>query len=187
MAGLSHLLLSVASAVAIVTTAANAGTVNGTLKITLTGTLSVAGTGYTAANCRAYAVLIPSITNATTLSAAGLLSWLYSADQSANAHAGFDSTTAGSSVTGVKPGPNTSGSVTGFTCVIQVPYTFTNATGSESIAVMYDVSVADGGVCAVGYCPTPSKYPGGHTRQVMQIAVPPANGGVTNLSASLKM
>ena len=71
--------------------------------------------------------------------------------------------------------------------MIQVPYTFTNATGSESIAVMYDVSVADGGVCAVGYCPTPSKYPGGHTRQVMQIAVPPANGGVTNLSASLKM
>lgn len=189
MAKRSHLLLGVAAAVAVLTTGASAGPVTGTLKITLTGTLAVAGTGYTAANCKAYALLIPATPSTTTLSAAGLLSWLYSADQSANAHAGFGTSTAGSSVTGVPPNPGTgfAGSVTGFTCVVSVPYDFTNGTGSEDIAVMYEVSVSDGAPCVTGYCPVAPKYPGGHTRQVMQVKAPPTNGGVTNLSASLRM
>ena len=194
MAKRSHLLLGVAAAAAVLTTGASAATVNGTLKITITGTLSVAGTGYTAANCNALALLIPAIDNAATLSGAGLLSWLYSADQSANAHAAFGvmgigGSTPGSSVTGVPPNPATGavGSVSGFTCVITVPYTFTNATaaGTENIAIMYNASASDPGA----YYPTfaPPKYPGGHTRQLMQVKLPPANGTVTNLSANVKL
>jgi hypothetical protein len=188
MVELRYFLLSVLSAVAAMSTHANAQEVNGALKLTLNGTLRVEGTGYTTANCKAYAVLIPTTNSAVTVGGAGLLSWLYNADQSSNAHAGFDYTTGGSSITGVKPVPPTSaGRVSGFTCVVNVPYTFTNAVGGQSIAVMYDVSVSDGSPCATGYCPFPPKYPGGHSRQVMQIAVPPSNGGVINLSANLKM
>ncbi len=188
MAKLHHVLLSVFAATAVLSMAANAATVNGTLKLTLTGTLNVAGSGYTTVNCKAYAVLIPTTTSAATLSAAGILSWLYSADQSSNAHAGFDYSTAGSSVIGVTPvSPTNPGNVSGFTCVLNVPYTFTNATGGESIAVMYDVNVSDGMPCVIGYCPAAPKYPGGHSRQIMQIALPPQNGGAINLSASLKM
>jgi len=179
MANLRHVLLSVVAAAAIWSTEANAADVNGTLKLTLTGTLRVTGTGYTAINCKAYTVLIPSTSVNVTLSAAGLLSWLYSADQSANAHAGFDYATAGSSVTGVKPTSSNPGSVTGFTCLVDVPYTFTDAVGAQSIAVMYDVTASDNGF--------PPKYPGGHTRQVQQIALPPTNGGVITVSASLKL
>ena len=120
----SHLFLSVVSAAAILSTEAGAAEVNGTLSLTLTGTLRIAGTGYTTANCKAYAVLIPSTQNTVTVSAAGLLSWLYSADQSANAHAGFDYVTAGSAITGVKPVQGSSaGTVTAFTCAVHVPYT----------------------------------------------------------------
>ena len=124
MAKLRHVVLSVVSAAAILSTEAGAAEVNGTLSLTLTGTLRIAGTGYTTANCKAYAVLIPSTQNTVTVSAAGLLSWLYSADQSANAHAGFDYVTAGSAITGVKPVQGSSaGTVTAFTCAVHVPYT----------------------------------------------------------------
>ena len=70
-----------------------------------------------------------------------------------------------------------------------MPYTFTDAVGGQSIAVMYDVSASDGAPCnkVVGYCPAAPTYPGGHTRQVMQIDLPPPNGGVINLSANLKL
>jgi hypothetical protein len=187
MGKLRHVLLSVVSAAAIWSTGAQAAEVNGTLKLTLTGTLRVAGTGYTTINCKAYTVLIPSTSGNLTLSAAGVLSWLYSADQSANAHAGFDYSTAGSSITGVKPAGSNPGSATGFTCLVDVPYTFTNAIGGESIAVMYDVTASDNSPCAAGYCPSAPKYPGGHTRQVQQIALPPTNGGVINVAASLRL
>ncbi len=99
MEKLRCIFLSVMSAAAILSTEAGAAEVNGTLSLTLTGTLRIAGTGYTTANCKAYAILIPSTQNSVTVSAAGLLSWLYSADQSANAHVGFDYVTAGSSIT----------------------------------------------------------------------------------------
>jgi hypothetical protein len=123
------------------------------------------------------------------VSAAGVLSWLFTGDQSANAHAGFDYSTAGSSVTGTKPVQGSSaGSVTPFTCVVNVPYTFTDAAGSgQSLAVMYEVQASDNASCGTGYCPFPPKYPGGHTRQVQQIALPPANGTVTSLSVNLKL
>ena len=187
MAKLRHVLLSVVSAAAIWSTEASAAEVNGTLKLTLTGTLKVAGTGYTAINCKAYTVLIPSTSSAVTLGAAGVLSWLYSADQSANAHAGFAYSTVGSSVTGVKPTGSNPGSVTAFTCAVDVPYTFTDAGGTQNIAVMYDVTASDNAPCSTGYCPSPPKYPGGHTRQVQQIALPPASPGTITLSASLKL
>jgi len=112
----------------------------------------VPGTGYTTANCKAYAVLIPSTQSTVTVGAAGLLSWLYSADQSANAHAGFDYSTAGSSVTRIKPIQGKSaGTVTAFTCVVHVPYTFTDAVGGQSIAVMYDVTASDNSPYVSGY------------------------------------
>lgn len=189
MSKLRHVFLGLLSAAAVWSTEANAQTVNGTLKLTLTGTLRVAGTGYTVVNCKAYAVLIPTTASTETVSAAGVLSWLFSADQSANAHAGFDYSTAGSSVTGTKPVQGSSaGSVTAFTCVVNVPYTFTDAAGSgQSLAVMYEVQASDNSTCAAGYCPFPPTYPGGHTRQVQQIAVPPADGAVTSLSAHLKL
>jgi len=141
----------------------------------------VPGTGYTTANCKAYAVLIPSTQSTVTVGAAGLLSWLYSADQSANAHAGFDYSTAGSSVTRIKPIQGKSaGTVTAFTCVVHVPYTFTDAVGGQSIAVMYDVTASDNSPYVSGYGSTgygfPPTYPGGHARQIMQIALPPSDG-----------
>ncbi len=188
MKKLHHVFLSIVSAAAILSTQAGATEVNGTLKLTLTGTLRVAGTGYTVANCKAYAVLIPTTDSSVTLGAAGLLSWLYSGVQSANAHAGFDYSTAGSSVTGIKPVPgSTAGTVTAFTCALAVPYTFTNPIGGQSMAVMYEVTATDGSSCATGYCPFPPTYPGGHTRQIMQIAVPPADPGSIVLSAKVKL
>lgn len=189
MRKLRHVLLGLLSAAAVLSAEANAATVNGTLKLTLTGTLRVAGTGYTTVDCKAYAVLIPTTDSSVTVSAAGLLSWLYSGDQSANAHAGFNYSTAGSSVTGTKPIQGSSaGSVTGFTCVISVPYTFTDAAGSgQSLAVMYEVQASDPGYLFPPTYNFPPTYPGGHTRQVQQIALPPANGTVTSLSAHLKL
>jgi hypothetical protein len=186
MKSLRQSFLGVGAAVALLLTPASAAIVNGTVKLTLTGTLRVAGTGYTGINCKAYAVLIPSTDS--SVSAADVLSWLYSADQSANAHAGFDYSTPGSSVTGTAPiPPSNAGSVTGFTCLVDVPYNFTNAVGGQSIAVMYEVTASDKSPCVTGYCPSPPTYPGGHTRQVMQVAAPPSNGGVINLTAHLKL
>ena len=130
MMKLQKVLFSVLSAAAVLSTDANAASLSGTLTLTLTGTLRVVGTGYTAANCSATAALIPTISSTETLGGAGLLSWLLSADQSAKAHAGFDYSTSGSSVSGVKPIPGSSaGNVTGFKCVVNVPYTFTNPAG----------------------------------------------------------
>jgi hypothetical protein len=188
MKKLRYMFYGVVSAAAILSTQASAEEVTGTLTLTLKGTLRVAGTGYTTVNCKAYAVLIPSTDSSVAVGAAGLLSWLYSGDQSANAHAGFDYSTPGSSVTGIKPVPNSSaGTVTAFTCVVHVPYTFTNAVGGQSIAVMYDATATDNSPCVTGYCAFPPTYPGGHARQVMQIAAPPSNGGKIDLTASLKL
>jgi|SRR5271165_4514255 len=146
------------------------------------------GHGYTTVDCKAYAVLIPTTPGTVTLSGAGVLSWLYSADQSANAHAGFDYSTAGSSVTGIKPIQGSSaGTVTAFICAVHVPYTFTNAVGGQSMVVMYDVTASDNSPCVAGYCPFPPTYPGGHARQVMQIATPPADGGTIEVSAHPKL
>ena len=125
--------LGVVSAAALLSTEVSAETINGVVQITLTGTLRLAGTGYTTVDCSAHVVLIPTTASTVTLSAAGLLSWLSSAYQSANAHTGFDYSTAGSSISGVAPNPpSNAGSVTGFTCMVRVPYTFTNAVGGQS-------------------------------------------------------
>lgn len=191
MKKLVHLFLSVVSAAALLSTEASASVINGTVNLTLTGTLRVPGTGYTKVDCKAFAVLIPTTDATVSLGAAGVLAWLYSADQSANAHAGFATqfggySTAGSSVTGNPPSSTNAGTVTAFTCSVHVPYTFTDAVGGQSVAVMYEVSASDSGG-PIGNTLSPPTYPGGHTRQVMQIALPPANGGVINLSAHLKL
>ena len=179
------LFLGVAAAAAIVSAAVGATVVNGTLNLTLNGTLRVAGTGYTTVNCTAHAILIPSTDSAVTVGAAGLLSWLSTADQSANAHAGFDYSTTGSSVTGIKPVEgSTVGTVTAFTCVVHVPYRFTDSVGGQSILVLYDVTASDNGSV---FPSSPPTYPGGHTRQVMQIAAPPSDGGTIGLSTTLKL
>jgi hypothetical protein len=175
------------SAAALLTTEASAETVNGVAVVNLTGGLRVAGTGYTTVDCKAYVLLIPTTTNTVTLTTAGVLSWLYSGDQSASAHVGFDYLTAGSTITGVKPSSSSAGSVSGFHCNIRVPYTFTNAVGGQSLAVMYEVKAKDNSPCVQGYCAFPPTYPGGHAREMMEIVAPPANGGTISLSAQPRL
>ena len=187
MKHLGLIRLGFISAAAFLATEASADTVNGVAVVNLNGTLRVAGTGYTTIDCKAYVVLIPTTTNTVTLTTAGVLSWLYSGDQSASAHVGFDYSTAGSSITGVKPSSASPGSVTGFLCNIRVPYTFTNAVGGQSLAVMYEIKAKDNSPCAVGYCPFPPTYPGGHAREMMQIVAPPSNGSSISLSAQPRL
>lgn len=130
-----------------------------------------------------------------TVSTAGLLSWLNVANQSRTANVSFDHTTDGSSINGTAPTYNTyhqvtsPGSVTGFTCVITVPYNFANTNNNESLAVMYSVSASDGAPClkTAGYCPFPPTFPGGSQRQVLQIALPPQNGGIVNVSQNVTL
>ena len=69
MKKLRYVFFGVVSAAAILSTQAEAQEVNGTLTLTLKGTLRVAGTGYTTVNCKAYAVLIPSIDSTVTAGA----------------------------------------------------------------------------------------------------------------------
>lgn len=172
---------------------ANAAVVEGTLTVKLTGTLRVAGKGYTSVDCKARAVLIPTTGSSVTIGTATLLPWLQSGVHSSSGHAGFANSTEGSSVVGETPTSTTAGSVTGFTCKVVVPYRFSNASDSgQSIAVVFEVSASDPGawISPGGNVPpsfVPPSYPGGSTTQVKQIALPPANPGVISITSGVKL
>lgn len=194
----------------------NAATLTGTLALTINGSLSVAGTGFTSASCNASVFLIPATNSGTTLSSQIPNPWLSGAFQQGNARAAFavngvNFSTAGSSMTGTAPVPvvtspstPSAGSATGFKCVITVPYTFTNSNptvSAQNVMIVYTASAKDNGGplitnpnpttcgtnCVTNFSFATPTFAGGKTTQTQLIALPPASGTTTSLSVNVKL
>lgn len=175
----ARLLLAASLAAPWVSEPADAATLSGTLTMTINVTLRVPGKGYTMVNCSAHAYLVPPTGATVNLSATLPFSWMSrAATQSSNAVASHAYKTTGSTIAGTPPTPTSAGTVTAAKCVVTVPYTFSNPNASlQNIAVVYSATVTDPGAIVSGALVFPG-HPGGKTKQVVQIAAPPAGGAI---------